>query len=340
MKTQIDNFLHSRLEKNPDLRELYHTIKKDLDKVEKQLESISDSPNKLISDVATYLFQKKGKRVRPALLILCSKLYDYQGNEDIRLSAVVEIIHTASLIHDDIIDKSMIRRGKKTVHAKWGPNITVLLGDYLYITSIGLALKNKYKHIIELLTETSAQMIEGEITEYCMSGNIEISEQEYFDIIDKKTASLFSVTCQIGGILGQAPEKEENFLADYGTNLGMSFQIIDDLLNYAGDEKILGKPVLSDLKEGRITLPLIYTLNNDSRTNRERIKEMLNSRNFKNEFQEEILNIIRSNGALDYSYQKAKEYAEKCKEIISHLPESVQRDALYQFSDFIITRRK
>lgn len=340
MKTLMISEFKSKLEKRPDLKYLYDTIKQDLDQVEKQLKSISTSPNKLISEVGAYLFQKKGKRIRPALLVLCSKLFGYQGKEHILLSAVIETIHTASLIHDDIIDKSTMRRGRKSVHSKWGPNITVLLGDYLYITSIGLTLKSEYNQIIGILADISARMIEGEISEYYMSGSLEMSEKDYLDIINKKTASLFSISCQIGGILGNASKKEEHILSDYGTNLGMSFQIVDDLLDYTGDEKKLGKPILSDLKDGRITLPLIYTLNNDGKANRNRIKNLLKNKNLEKESQEEILKILMSNGALDYTYEKAKEFSEESKEIISQLPKSIHRDALYQFSDFILTRKK
>ena len=330
----------SKLEKRPDLKILYDNIQEDLNKVEQQLKTFSLSPNKLIAEVSTYLFQNTGKRIRPALLILCSKLFGYRGKEHILMSALVETIHTASLIHDDIIDNSAIRRGRKSVHVKWGPNITVLLGDYLYIKAISLSLKSKYRQIIRILTDISTRMIEGELSEYSLSGNLGIAERDYFDIINKKTASLFSASCQIGGIIGKASKKEENCLANYGTNLGVSFQIIDDLLDYAGKEKILGKPVLSDLKEGRITLPLIYTLKNENKANRKRITEILNKKELDNESQEEILHILKSNGALDYTQKKAREFSQKSKETISQLPQSIHRDALILFSDFILARKK
>lgn len=340
MKIQTISSIQARVKKKADLKYLYDNIQKDLDKVEEQLKFISLSSNELISEVGEYLFHKRGKRIRPALLVLCSKLFGYQGKEHILLSAVIEIIHTASIIHDDIIDKSTMRRGRKSVHTKWGPNITVLLGDYLYIKSIDLALKSEFDQIIGILANISSRMIEGEIIEYYMSGNLEMSEQDYLDIVNKKTASLFSGSCRIGGILGNAPKKEELHLAEYGTNLGMSFQIIDDLLDYTGNEKNLGKPILSDLKEGRITLPLIYTMNNDGKVNQRRIKDLLNNRNLEKESQEEILNILKSNGALNYTYDKAKEFSEESKEVISQLPKSVHRDALSLFPDFILTRRK
>ena len=333
------NSIKSRVEKSPGLRRLYNNIMKDLEEVELELRLFSRSPNKLISDISTYLFQTNGKRIRPALLLLCSKLLGYKGKEHILMSTLVEAIHTASLIHDDIIDNSKIRRGRESIHARWGPNITVLLGDYLYIKALGLSLQSEHRQIIQILTSISARMVEGELTEYYLSGNLELAEKDYLDIINKKTASLFSASCRIGGILGKASKKEENYLAEYGANLGMSFQIIDDLLDFTGDEKTLGKPILCDLSEGRITLPLIYTLNNDGRENKKRVIELLKQKNQDKESLEEILKIVKSNGALDYTHKKAEEFSHKSREIISQFPKSTHREALSLLSEFILKRR-
>jgi octaprenyl-diphosphate synthase len=256
------------------------------------------------------------------------------------MSTLVEAIHTASLIHDDIIDNSKTRRGRESIHSRWGPNITVLLGDYLYIKALGLSLQSQHSQIIQILTSISARMVEGELHEYYLSGNLDLAEKDYLDIINKKTASLFSASCQIGGILGEASKKEENYLAEYGTNLGMSFQIIDDLLDFTGDEKLLGKPTLSDLSEGRITLPLIYTLNNDGRENQKRVAELMKQKNQDKESFEEILKIVKSNGALDYTYKKAEEFSHKAREIISQFPKSAHQEALSLLSEFVLNRRK
>ncbi|UCC40086.1 MAG: polyprenyl synthetase family protein [Candidatus Aminicenantes bacterium] len=326
--------------KGQNLKDLYGDIKKDMDEVEKELRLFSQSPNKLIAEISTYLFQKSGKRIRPALLVLCSKLFDYKGKEHIHLSALIETIHTASLIHDDIIDNSEFRRGIESVHAKWGPNITVLLGDYLYIKTIGLSLQSSYPQVVQILTDISARMIEGELNEYYLSGNLNVAEKDYLDIIDKKTASLFSAACQIGGVLGNATKREENILIDFGRNLGISFQIIDDLLDFTGDEKTLGKPVLSDLSEGRITLPLIYTLNNDGKANRKRIAELLKNKDLEKDAQEKILDIVKSNGALEYTYQKAEEFSLKSKRTIAQFPKSIHRDSLALLPDFVLKRKK
>ncbi len=340
MRETVKQTIKSRVKNNLSLNNLYHSILKDLDKVEKELELFIDSPNRLISEIGSYIFQNSGKKIRPALLLLCSKLLGYKGNENILMSALIETIHAASLIHDDIIDNSDVRRGRESIHSRWGPNITVLLGDFLYIKALGYSLHSQHKQITKILTDISARMIEGELNEYCRSGNLDLAEEDYLDIIDKKTASLFAASCQIGGILGDASDEEQHSLVEYGTSLGMSFQIIDDLLDFTGDEKVLGKPVFSDLNEGRITLPLIYTMTNDGGMNRKRISAILQEKNLSDETQKEILEIIQTNGALDYTYKKAEEYSFKSQEIISQFPESVHREALTLIPEFFLTRNK
>ena len=340
MKNIITQYIDNQLKQDASFRNLYPYIKNDLNEIEKKLKLFTRSSNPIISEISSYLFQKAGKRVRPALLVLWSKHFDYKGKEHILMAALVETIHTASLIHDDIIDKSDLRRGRETVHAKWGPNITVLLGDYLYIKALNLSLSSNYGKIIQILTDISSQMIEGELDEYYISGNLNVKEEEYLDILNKKTASLFSASCQIGGILGNASIEEENSLIEFGKNIGISFQIIDDLLDFTGDEKTLGKPILSDLNEGRITLPLIYTLNHDGSSNRNRIYDLLRKDNPGINCQKEILDIVKSNGALDYTYNKATQFSLKSKEIINSFSQSSYLDALAIIPDFILTRNK
>ncbi len=338
MKDEIKDYFSSHVKGRPSLALLYKNIKGDLDEVEKTLQIFSQSSNVIISEISSYLFQKSGKRIRPALLILCAKLLGYKGNEHIRMSALVETIHTASLLHDDIIDHSDTRRGKETVHAKWGPNITVLLGDYLYIKTLGLSLESNHKEIVKILTDVSAEMIDGELFEYYMSGNLNIKENEYLDILDKKTASLFAASCQIAGILGGASGEELNRLISSGRNLGMSFQLIDDLLDFSGEAKVLGKPVLSDLSEKRITLPLIYTLKVGGTENKNRISTILKEKELSEDASQEILKMVKSNGALKYTFQKAEEFALKSRDLINLFPKSIYRDTYAMVSDFVLNR--
>ena len=338
MKDFAKHLDRSQIKKIPGIRDLYRDIQKDLNAVEEELKEFTKSPNKIISEISSYLFKNGGKRIRPALLILCSKLCGYTGDEHITMSSLVETIHTASLLHDDIIDNSKTRRGRESAHSKWGPNITVLLGDYLYIKTISSSLRSKHKQIVQILTDVSSEMIEGELDEYYVSWNLDINEQDYLDIIKKKTASLFSASCQIGGILGSVTDKEESMLADFGTSLGMIFQISDDLLDYTGDEQKLGKPILSDLREGRITLPLIYTLQHNGKENRKRILSLLRKKELDKSSLEEILHTVQSNGALDYTHRKAEEFSDYSKQLLKSMPQSIHRDALSLFPDFILYR--
>jgi octaprenyl-diphosphate synthase len=232
-----------------DMAAVYKDIKPELDRVEDQLESWSRSENPLTAEVSRYVLRKRGKRLRPALVLLTSRLFKPGADEAIFLASLVELIHTASLIHDDIIDKADLRRGTETVHEKWGPNITVLLGDYLYIKSIGLSLRSKHDRIIRLMADVSALMIEGELDEYAAGADLGIAEEQYLGIIEKKTAALFAACCRIGAFLGRASADEETAVAEFGRNLGLGFQVVDDLLDFTGDEKALGKPDAFDSAE-------------------------------------------------------------------------------------------
>jgi octaprenyl-diphosphate synthase len=328
------------LSERPDLGDVYDGVRRELDRVEERLRVFTTSSNRLVSEINNYLFQKKGKRIRPALLIICAKLAGYQGEEHVESAALVEFVHTASLIHDDIIDKADVRRGTDSVHARWGANVSVLLGDYLYIKSIALALRTSYPQIIRILTETSAEMIEGELEEFRMSGNLALTEKEYLGIIRNKTASLFAAACRIGGVLGQTPPDRLEAMAAYGENLGMAFQIVDDLLDFQGDGPRLGKPILSDIREGRITLPLIYSLNNNGHHNALRLRELLEEKSSADKSRSEILDTVRNNGALDCSFERAREYSLRCREVLEDFPPSPHRDALSTLAEFVLVRDK
>lgn len=338
MKEEIKRYFGTRLEGKSTLGRLYKTIKRDLDQVEDSLRNWTQSSNMIISDISSYLFQKSGKRIRPAILLLCAKLLGYDGKEHIHMSALVESIHTASLLHDDIIDNSDVRRGNQTVHAKWGPNITVLLGDYLYIKTLGSSLDTPHREIIRILTDVSAEMIDGELQEYSVSGNLGLEESKYLEILSKKTASLFAASGHIAAVLAGAGKKGKKLLTDFGNDLGMSFQLIDDLLDFSGDEKKLGKPILSDLSEKRITLPLIYTIKNADRDGRKRLSDMLERGSLPDEAKADIISMVKSNGALKYTFQKATEYSENAKKTIRMFPESIYRDTLALICDFVLNR--
>jgi len=323
-----------------DMTPIYKDIKPDLDRVEEQLETWSRSANPLTAEVSRYVLRKKGKRLRPALVLLTSRLFESSDEEAVFLASLVELIHTASLIHDDIIDRADVRRGTESVHAKWGPNITVLLGDYLYIKSIGLSLESRHDRIIRLLTEVSARMIEGELDEYALGGDLAISENTYLNIIENKTAVLFAACCQIGAILGKAASGEERDAAEFGRNFGLCFQIVDDLLDFTGDERDLGKPVFSDLAEGRLTLPLIYALRRDGRPYRDRIAALVRRRDISEDEKDGVLGLLSTSGALDYTMAKAGDFSEKALAALGRFPESAPRQALAALTRFVLARRR
>src|SRR5687767_12622678 len=207
-----------------------------------------------------YIQKSGGKRVRPAVLLMAARLGGYSGERAVLNAAVVEFIHTATLVHDDIIDGADLRRGRLAVHSRWGNDITVLLGDYLYIKSMAMALTQDSLEIIRVLCDVTLRMIEGELYQLTKTGDVDISEEEHFEIIRRKTAFLFGGCAQIGGMLGSVSAEREAALREYGFNLGVAFQLVDDLLDYTADANALGKPVGGDLREGKVTLPIILLL--------------------------------------------------------------------------------
>jgi octaprenyl-diphosphate synthase len=317
---------------------IYRSIQKDLDEVESRLREMSGSSNPLIAEINRYLFQKGGKRIRPALLILSARMCGYTGADHIFWSALVEIIHTASLIHDDIVDNSTLRRGQDTVHAKWGPNISVLLGDFLYIQSIAMALKTKTYPLIDILADMTARMVEGELIEFSVNGSPDLSEDIYFEILDKKTAGLFAASCRIGGLLAGIPPRSGERLEEFGTALGLSFQIIDDILDFNGDEKTLGKPVLSDFREGRFTLPLLHAIRTAGGKDRAHLLDLIEHRKTRADAPQQVQEIVRASGSLDHAFERAAGFARKAKDILAEFPPSEHRDSLARIADLILQR--
>src|SRR6476620_6944433 len=227
-------------------------------KVEREFGRHLQSQVALIPKIGKYIQQSGGKRVRPAVLLMAARLAGYQGDRAVLHAAVVEFIHTATLVHDDIIDDSALRRGRAAVHSRWGNDITVLLGDYLYIKSMAMALTHDELEIIRNLCDVTLRMIEGELYQLTKNGDAAITEEEHFDIMRRQTAYLFGGCAQIGGMLGKVSTEQEQALKEHGFNLGMAFQLVDDLLDFTGDTAAVGKPIASDLREGKVTLPLIH----------------------------------------------------------------------------------
>lgn len=317
---------------------VYGGIRDDLERVEEQLASWSRSENPLTAEASRYVLRRKGKRLRPALVLLTARLFPGADGEAVFLAALVELLHTASLIHDDIVDNAGLRRGLESVHSRWGPNITVLLGDHLYIKSIGLSLRSRHDRITGLLVEVSSRMIEGELEEYALAGNLAVTEAEYLRVAESKTASLFAFCCRAGAILGGAGPGEEERLAAYGLDLGMSFQIVDDVLDIVGEEESLGKPVLSDLGEGRITLPFIHAMRLNGRVGPDRIESLVGRKDITAEERRSLLRSLSACGSLDYAMARARECSERSLAGLRSFPGSPSREALERLTMSILER--
>ena len=320
------------------LRGLYRPIHSDLDRVEGHLRELSRHANPLIAEIHDYLFEVAGKRLRPALLLFCNRLFGQADGEAPFWAATIEMIHTASLVHDDIVDNSDRRRGRDSVHARWGPNVTVLLGDFLYIQSIVRTLATRQDRLIDIMAGVTAEMIEGELVEVSWAGRFQLPESVHLEILDRKTSSLFGGACRIGAVLGRAPSEEEVRVETFGRKLGLSFQIIDDWLDFAGDPDILGKPVLSDIREGRATLPLILALQRMDGGGRKELLARIEEGIKDSSSASQVLDLVRRTGALEETMERARGYAQEATSILEGFPPSEARDALLRLTDLLLER--
>ena len=323
---------------SPALSQIFEPIRADLERVDSEFERQIQSQVQLIPTIGKYIQTSGGKRIRPAVLLMASRLAGYEGDRGVLYAAVVEFIHTATLVHDDIIDDSELRRGRLAVHSRWGNDITVLLGDYLYIKSMALALTHDTLDLVRLLCDVTLRMIEGELYQLTKNGDAAISEDEHFEIIRRKTAYLFSGSAQIGGMLGTITKEQQDALREYGFNLGITFQLVDDLLDFTGDAKALGKPIGADLREGKMTLPLIHLLSQGSDVGEAIVRDVIASRSTTEEQWSELMRILHEHRSIDYAYHRAVEYAERAKKPLSVFAPSSEREALLALPDYVLSR--
>ena len=320
------------------LKEIVALVEDDLVRVEELFEEQVKSDVRLLAEIGGYVREGGGKRVRPALLLLACRLAGYRGDRAILLASVVEFIHTATLLHDDIIDEATVRRGRRSVNSRWGNDVTVLLGDFLYTKSMSMALSQDNLKILRLLSDVTLRMIEGEILEIERNGKLEVTEDEHVDLMRRKTADLFAACTRIGAILADAGDEKERALAGYGLNLGICFQMVDDLLDFTADEKTLGKPVANDLREGKLTLPMIFLLRKAGAAGASKVRAVLEDRGFERVSREEIVRLAREHGALDEARILAERYAEAARRDLQAFDRSAYREALEVLPDFILAR--
>jgi octaprenyl-diphosphate synthase len=322
----------------PGLAEIFEPVREELARVEREFARHLQSRVELIPEMGKYVQMGGGKRVRPAVLLMASRLCGYTGDRGVLNAAVVEFIHTATLVHDDIIDGAETRRGRLTAHARWGSDITVLLGDYLYIRSMAMALTQDTLEVVRLLCDVTLRMIEGELYQLTKAGDATITEAEHLEIIRRKTAFLFSGCAEIGAALGSAPAAERAALRDYGFDLGTAFQIVDDVLDYMADASALGKPLGGDLREGKVTLPVILLLQK-----RPDVAPIIQSVIAEGEVQPEtwrmIQDLLRHEGAVDAAFERAVGFASRAKQhMLDAFPPSVEREGLIALADYVVSR--
>jgi octaprenyl-diphosphate synthase len=297
----------------------------------------SDVP--FIHQAGEYIFQGGGKRLRPALLLLSARLLGHDSDEEVTYAAVVEFIHNATLIHDDIIDHAHLRRGQATLNRLWGNNLTVLLGDWIYTKAMQMALSHGQLEVVQRLCSATLKMTEGELLALDRLGAIDLAVEEYFEIIDRKTAHLFAAACSIPSLIPPQRPEAGQVLARYGRALGTCFQLVDDLLDFTACETDLGKPVLSDLKEGKLTLPLILLLPRVSAVERCLIETVLADRGFERVAPEEILVLITREGTVEETLRLAEGYAEQARQELAFFPPSDAREALEFTPEYVLHRR-
>src|SRR5262245_6719726 len=318
-------------------KEIFALLSEDLAAIEREFGRDTVAGVEAITEIGEYLRNGGGKRIRPMLLLLSSKLFDYAGRGAIKLGAVVEIIHTATLVHDDIIDEAQTRRGRPAANTQWGNSKCVLAGDWLYMQAFKIAVQERNFRVLDVLIDLTQQMVEGELLQMEKLGKC-ISLEEHFDLIFRKTACLFSTSTRLGAILGKGTEEQEARLGDYGRNLGLAFQIVDDVLDLTASEQVLGKPVASDLREGKVTMAVIHALERCTPAERKLVETVLEERAFSSVQHEQILAILNAYGSIQYAYDQAAKYAAAARNAICSFPDSEIKRALIAIPEFVVER--
>ena len=320
-------------------RRIFSLIANDLAQVELEFERQARSNVQVIDYLGEYLRASGGKRVRPALTILSNYAVGGDGARynSIRMATVMEFLHTATLVHDDIIDKADTRRKRPTVNALYGNETAVLMGDWLYMSAFETSLAERSLPILDILTRVTRKMTEGELLQLTLLSDANVTEAQYFDVLKRKTAYLFSASCEIGAILGGADENQQAALRDYGLSLGTAFQLIDDVLDFTSSEEALGKASGADLLGGKVTLPLIYLRDAEPET-REIIQSVLREGTYSTVRKQDLLDAIMRTGALERARARADEYADDARLVLDQLPDSEYCDSLRALPTYILDR--
>lgn len=319
-------------------REILNLVKKDLERVEREISLESVASVDAVTTISRYLQDGGGKRLRPILVLLASKLVGGVTDGSIRMAAVVEMIHAATLVHDDVIDIAQTRRGRPSSNAIWGNHTCVLAGDWLYMQAFQIALRERNFHVLDVLIALTQMMVEGELLQLERIGKIDITEADYMELVDRKTASLFSACTRLGALMGGADDAMETRLGEFAWNLGIAFQLVDDVLDFTSHEKVLGKPVGSDLREGKVTLPLIYALQEASAEERQFVARVLKDGNYDHTPFSNILDMIERHRGFERVRERAQSFTDKARAMIAEFPESPYQRAMAALTELMTDR--
>lgn len=321
------------------IQDVFSAYQDDLQQVGKHLDRYITSEVKLIPEVSHHLIDSGGKRFRPLLLLISSRLCGYSGEHRFALAAVIEFIHTASLLHDDVIDQATIRRGKTSANNIWGNAASVLVGDFLYSKAFKLLSEISDLTLLKLMSGITNTMSEGEVFQLMKCGDVDITEEEYLAIIKKKTAVLLSAACAAGAILGSAPQNKVEAIGRFGYKIGMAFQITDDTLDYMAREREFGKSIGKDLEEGKMTLPLIFALKNATQEEKDQARNLITNKEGNGKAIPVILNLIQKYRGIDYSLQCAEKYIKDAQDLLQIFPECPEINQLNSVAQYILSRK-
>src|ERR1035437_8285629 len=319
-------------------REVFDLIHDELEQVEKKIAAESVASVDAVTAIGQYLQSSGGKRLRPSLLLLSAKLAGDSGATAIQLGAAVELLHTATLLHDDVIDAAETRRGRPSTNMKWGNHTCVLAGDWLYMQAFQIALRERQFQILDLLIGLTQIMVEGELLQLERIGRIDVTEADCMELVDRKTARLFSVCARLGALAGRGDAQLQEKLGEYAWNLGMAFQLVDDVLDFTAREKTLGKPVGGDLREGKVTLPLVYALERATAEERKLVGTILRQRNYETVPFTRVLALLEKYGGIERVRERAQAFTDKARQTVGEFPESPYQRALLAVTDLITER--
>jgi len=321
------------------MQQISSLIGDELEKVEAALINTLSSEVPLINKAGGYIIGSGGKRFRPLMLLLVAKYFNYNGDHHIPLACIFEYIHTATLLHDDVLDHAKFRRGNSSVNSIWGERTSVLVGDFLLSKAFSLLVKLGNLKIMKVISEATTRVAEGETMQTERSGDIDLLEEEYINFISRKTASLIAAACQVGAILGNSAQREEDIFRNYGLNLGIAFQMVDDALDYISEDQKFGKAIYKDLQEGKMTLPLIYTLRKSSAKDRETIRSIVKNGYLDKKNLYIISDLIKEYQGINYVLTRARRYIDISINSLQELDASSVKDALLTTADYVLERK-